>query len=101
MSFLLNSFLAGPLSSADNLCKQFGPRSGPDQAQHDVNHNLDPNHLTLRYGVPEIIFRQILILKKVSRRHQKNKKFGEHTGKCIRRFAGIYAYCPYFIERMW
>ena len=23
-----------------------------------------------------------------------------HTGKCIRRFAGIYAYCRYFIDRM-
>ena len=22
-----------------------------------------------------------------------------HTGKCIRRFAGIYAYCRYFIDR--
>ena len=25
----------------------------------------------------------------------------QHTGKCIRRFAGIYAYCRYFIDRMW
>ena len=24
-----------------------------------------------------------------------------HTGKCIRRFAGIYAYCLYFIDRKW
>ena len=24
-----------------------------------------------------------------------------HTGKCIRRFAGIYAYCQYFIGREW
>ena len=23
-----------------------------------------------------------------------------HTGKCIRRFAGIYAHCRYFIDRM-
>ena len=23
-----------------------------------------------------------------------------HIGKCIRRFAGIYAYCRYFIDRM-
>ena len=22
-----------------------------------------------------------------------------HTGKCIRRFGGIYAYCRYFIDR--
>ena len=27
--------------------------------------------------------------------------FLEHTGKCIRRFAGIYAYCRYFIDRKW
>ena len=25
----------------------------------------------------------------------------EHTGICIRRFAGIYTYCRYFIEPMW
>ena len=24
-----------------------------------------------------------------------------HTGKCIRRFNGIYAYCRYFIDRKW
>ena len=24
-----------------------------------------------------------------------------HTGKCIRRCAGIYAYCRYFIDRKW
>ena len=25
----------------------------------------------------------------------------EHTGNCIRRFGGIYAYCRYFIDRKW
>ena len=25
----------------------------------------------------------------------------DHTGKCIRRFGGIYAYCRYFIDRKW
>ena len=24
-----------------------------------------------------------------------------HTGKCICRFGGIYAYCRYFIDRKW
>ena len=24
-----------------------------------------------------------------------------HTGKCIRRFGGIYAYCWYFVDRKW
>ena len=24
-----------------------------------------------------------------------------HTGKCIRRFGGINAYCRYFIDRKW
>ena len=24
-----------------------------------------------------------------------------HTGKCIRRFGGIYAYCRYLIDRKW
>ena len=28
-------------------------------------------------------------------------RYGYHTGKCIRRFAGIYAYCQYFIDRKW
>ena len=38
---VLNSL---PASSADNLCKQFGPRSGPTQ---NVGPDLDPNCLTL------------------------------------------------------
>ena len=39
LSLILNSFLASGdiLLSADNHCKQFGPRSGP----------TDPNHLTI------------------------------------------------------
>ena len=24
-----------------------------------------------------------------------------HTGKCLRRFGGIYAFCRYFIDRKW
>ena len=24
-----------------------------------------------------------------------------HTGKCKRRFGGVYAYCRYFIDRKW
>ena len=31
---------------------------------------------------------------------EKNVKQA-HTGKCIRRFGGIYPYCPYFIDRKW
>ena len=27
--------------------------------------------------------------------------FNNHTGKCIRRIGGIYAYCRYFIDRKW
>ena len=27
--------------------------------------------------------------------------FQPHTGQCIRRFGGIYAYCRYFIDRKW
>ena len=31
-----------------------------------------------------------------------NKVAGkQHTGKCIRRFGGVYAYCRYFIDRKW
>ena len=26
---------------------------------------------------------------------------GSHTGKCIRQFGGIYAYCRFFIYRKW
>ena len=25
----------------------------------------------------------------------------KHTGKCIRRFGGIYEYCRYFIDQKW
>ena len=38
----ISSFL--PVSSADNLCKQFGPRSAPTK---NVGPDLDPNCLTL------------------------------------------------------
>ena len=31
----------------------------------------------------------------------KSMRSPYHTGKCIRRFAGIYAYCRYFIDRKW
>ena len=44
----LSSFFACVnLSSADNLCKQFRPKSG-----HSVSSDLDSNHLTLKscYG---------------------------------------------------
>ena len=37
--------------------------------------------------------------------HLKYKKCSlrkrSHTGKCIRRFGGIYAFCWYFIDRKW
>ena len=32
---------------------------------------------------------------------EKNKKLKNHSGKCLRRFGGIYAYCRYFIDRKW
>ena len=31
--------------------------------------------------------------------NKQNFRLYHHTGKCIRRFAGIYAYCRYFIDR--
>ena len=31
----------------------------------------------------------------------KIKLYKQHTGKSIRRFAGIYAYCRYLIDRKW
>ena len=34
----------------------------------------------------------MLMLRKILR---------HHTGKCIRRFGGIYAYCRFFIDRKW
>ena len=40
--FLTIFWLAATLSSADNLCKQFGPRSG-----QNVGPYLDPLHSTL------------------------------------------------------
>ena len=38
---------------------------------------------------------------RVSRVDAYNVEAQTHTGKCIRRFAGIYAYCRYFIDRKW
>ena len=32
---------------------------------------------------------------------QMDGKHENHTGKCIRRFGGLYAYCQYFIDRKW
>ena len=64
----LNSFLASHnLSSADNLCKQFGPRSG-----QNVGPDLDPNCLTL-WWYSWKNFLKMFILKKISRRQQSMK----------------------------
>ena len=57
---------SGDWSSADNLCKQYGPRSGPKKFDPD----LDPNFWHSD-SVPESIFFEYLILKKVSRRQQQ------------------------------
>ena len=38
------------------------------------------------------MLQDVIDLRKVSQ---------HHTGKCIRRFGGIYAYCRYFIDRKW
>ena len=47
----------------------------------------------------EILVRPIYTgLKMEHTFHEKNVL---HTGKCIRRSAGIYAYCRYFIDRKW
>ena len=50
----------GLVFSADNLCKQFGPRSGPteDQAQQNVGPYLDQNCLTLMVFLTEF-FRKV------------------------------------------
>ena len=32
---------------------------------------------------------------------RNNATANNHTGKCIRGFGGIYAYCRYFIDRKW
>ena len=38
-----------------------------------------------------------------SRHNRRTRRILEmyHTGKCIRRFAGNYAYCRYFKDRKW
>ena len=51
---------------------------------------------------PCLYFILIVIHFYLYRRNHRTKKYGRyHTGKCIRRFAGIYAYCRYFIDRKW
>ena len=45
---------------------------------------------------------QLIVMTRSSRvmkRQSEPDKF--HTGKFIRRFGGIYAYCRYFIDRKW
>ena len=44
-----------------------------------------------------VLNRYMLIYKLL---HKKGTRL-IHTGKCIRRFAGIYAYDRYFIDRKW
>ena len=44
-------------------------------------------------------FRLINIILAVSVQYSRNTV--RLSGKCIRRFAGIYAYCRYFIDRNW
>ena len=44
--------LVGCLSSAANLCKQLGPRSGPTDRQN-VGPDLDSNWLTLMVSLKE------------------------------------------------
>ena len=48
--------LTSLVSSAHNLCKQIGPRSGTTKCLHD----LDPIFSTLRWYIPERIFQKKL-----------------------------------------
>ena len=58
------------VSSADNFCKLFGPRSGPT----NVGPDLDPNYLTLwRYTCKN--FSKKLILKKICRRQKRMQNY--------------------------
>ena len=51
---------------------------------------------------PCLYFILIVIHLYLFRRNHRTKKYGRyHTGKCIRRFAGIYVYCRYFIDWKW
>ena len=36
-----------------------------------------------------------------TRTEDNHQSSHSHTGKCVRRFAGIYTYYRYFIDRMW
>ena len=56
--------------SADNLCKQFRPRSGPIEHHPD----LDPNHLTLWLCSWKIFF-----LKKINRQNKSMKNYPVHN----------------------
>ena len=52
----------------------------------------------MRVGLNEMItdyLRDLVIAQSI------NLRTHYHTGKCIRRFGGIYEYCRYFIDPKW
>ena len=75
LSFQLLLTLYLQVLSADNFCKQFGPRSGPNKAQQNVRSDLDPNCLTLMVFLKEFF-------KKVDFEKDKQKT------KSMQNFAG-------------
>ena len=44
-----------------------------------------------------ILLKTLQVFNKIGPFHHQYS----HTGKCILQFAGIYAYCHYFIDWMW
>ena len=61
------------------------------------------NVYTLHFQLFDVLFASKGYFLRTYLKIEPFKEFQSHfhTGKCIRRFAGIYADCRYFIDRKW
>ena len=74
----------------------------PDSATVELRYRPRPQFTTVRTEC----FKRLKIVVALSWRFMNHQDYLRittygHTGKCKRRFGGIYAYCRYFIGRKW
>ena len=67
---LLILILCLPVSSADNLCKKYGPKSGPTKCRA-----LSGSKLFDDDGIPEICFLKKLIKEKINRQQKRMQNY--------------------------
>ena len=71
------------MSSADNLCKQIGPRSGPPKRPDQARQNVGPDRGQSVWhsdGIPERIIRKSWFWKKSAADDKKEWLFSEGGG---------------------